>query len=156
MARNHEPSNQYISGFIQKQAKNHGLPLGAGIVPSTAEWYDDVMKEADDKRPMDPFFEQVYAVVARIPPGRVMAYGQIARVLGFPRSARQVGRAMRHCPDGLPWQRVVMADGDITGGVYAPLRRAMLEQEGVYFLPDGRVDMARCRWRGEPEDADTK
>jgi hypothetical protein len=36
MARNHEPSSQYISGFIQKQAKNHGLPLAAGIVPSMA------------------------------------------------------------------------------------------------------------------------
>ena len=114
------------------------------------------MKNADETRPVDPFFEQVYAVVARIPPGQVMAYGQIARVLGFPRSARQVGRAMRHCPDGLPWQRVVMADGDITGGVYAPLRRAMLEQEGVYSLPDGRVDMARCRWWGEPVDTDIK
>jgi len=107
------------------------------------------MNDGKEGRPMDPFFEQVYAVVARVPQGRVVAYGQIARMLGFPRSARQVGRAMRHCPDYLPWQRVVMANGDITGGLYAPLRRAMLEQEGVLFLPDGRVDMARCRWQGD-------
>ena len=95
---------------------------------------------------MDPFFEQVYALVGRIPRGKVVSYGQLARMLGHPRAARQVGRAMRFCPDGLPWQRVVMMDGSITGGEYAPLRRAMLEAEGVLFLPDGRVDMAACRW----------
>lgn len=95
---------------------------------------------------MDPFFEQVYQLVARIPGGRVLSYGRIARLLGRPRAARQVGRAMRLCPDQLPWQRVVMADGSIAGGEYAPLRRAMLEQEGVPFLPDGRVDMAKAQW----------
>lgn len=105
-----------------------------------------------DRHPMNPFYEQVYAVVARIPPGRVMAYGQIARLLGQPRAARQVGRAMGCCPDHLPWQRVVMADGRIAGGAYAQLRRGMLEQEGLSFLPDGRVDMARCGWQGTAED----
>lgn len=98
---------------------------------------------------MDPFFAQVYEVVARVPRGRVVSYGQIARMLGHPRAARQVGRAMSLCPDGLPWQRVVMADGSIAGGDYAPLRAAMLLEEGVSFLPDGRVDMARCRWDGD-------
>mgnify|MGYP000946281294 FL=1 len=98
---------------------------------------------------MDAFFDAVYAVVACIPLGRVASYGQIARILSHPRGARQVGRAMRHCPDGLPWQRVVMADGAITGGVYASLRQAMLEAEGVPFLPDGRVDMGKARWNPE-------
>jgi methylated-DNA-protein-cysteine methyltransferase-like protein len=55
---------------------------------------------------------------------------------------------MRYCPDGLPWQRVIMADGSITGGSFAEMRRAMLENEGVQFLPDGRVDMRTCRWLG--------
>ena len=91
------------------------------------------------------FFEEVYKVVARIPAGKVMSYGQIARVLGAPRAARQVGWAMRTCPDDLPWQRVVKADGSIAGGGYADLRRALLEAEGVPFLPDGRVDMEKCR-----------
>ncbi len=99
---------------------------------------------------MNPFYEGVYAIVARIPRGKVVSYGQIARMLSNPRGARQVGRAMRHCPQGLPWQRVVMADGRITGGPFAPLRQAMLEAEGVPFLADGRVDMARCRWQPEP------
>jgi len=90
---------------------------------------------------VNPFFAQVYATVERIPCGRVVSYGQIARMLGRPRAAREVGWAMRCCPEHLPWQRVVMADGSITGGLYADLRRALLESEGVAFLPDGRVNM---------------
>ncbi len=97
---------------------------------------------------MDSFYQQVYQLVARIPKGRVATYGQLAWMLGHPRGARQVGWAMRHCPDGLPWQRVVMADGSITGGGYEPLRRMMLEEEGIPFLPDGRVDLGACRWDG--------
>ncbi|NLG25262.1 MAG: MGMT family protein [Clostridiales bacterium] len=96
---------------------------------------------------MNAFFQQVYDVVARVPHGRVVSYGQIAWMLGSPRAARQVGWAMRSCPDGLPWQRVVMADGSITGGGYAEMRRGMLEAEGVAFLSDGRVDMAACQWQ---------
>ena len=95
---------------------------------------------------MNSFFEQVYSVVEQIPPGKVVAYGQIARLLGRPRAAREVGWAMRHCPPQLPWQRVVMANGAITGGAYADMRRERLESEGVVFLPDGRVDMAVCGW----------
>ena len=95
---------------------------------------------------MNSFFEQVYAIVAQIPHGKVVSYGQIARMLGAPRSARVVGWAMRQCPEGLPWQRVVMADGSVTGGLFADLRRELLAAEGVAFLPDGRVDMAACGW----------
>ena len=97
------------------------------------------------------FFQQVYALVAQIPYGRVVSYSQIARLLGDPRGARQVGWAMRHCPDALPWQRVVKEDGSIAGGGYAELRRGRLKEEGVAFLADGRVDMKACRW--EPEAA---
>ena len=57
------------------------------------------------------FFPAVYEVVRQIPCGRVMSYGQIARLLGFPRAARQVGWAMRCCPDDIPWQRVVKDSG---------------------------------------------
>ncbi|MCL1882673.1 MAG: MGMT family protein [Defluviitaleaceae bacterium] len=95
------------------------------------------------------FSEGVYEIVKQIPTGQVVSYGQIARMLGNPRGARQVGWAMANCPDGLPWQRVVMADGSITGGVWADLRRSLLLDEGVPFLPDGRVDMKKCVWNGE-------
>ena len=92
------------------------------------------------------FFASVYSVVAQIPRGSVMSYGQIARALGTPRAARQVDWAMRHCPDNVPWQRVVKENGEITGGEYAEVRRMLLEDEGVSFLPDGRVDMGKCRY----------
>ena len=95
---------------------------------------------------MDPFFEQVYSILEQIPYGQVVSYGQIARLLGYPRAARQVGRAMRCCPEHLPWQRVVMADGSVTGGAFADMRRALLATEGVTFFPDGRVDMEKHSW----------
>ncbi len=97
---------------------------------------------------MNSYFEQVYGIVEKIPYGKVISYGGIARLLGDPRGARQVGWAMRCCPDGLPWQRVVMADGSIAGGVHAQVRKSLLEGENVRFLPDGKVDMAACGWAG--------
>jgi len=90
------------------------------------------------------FSKQVYEIVAAIPKGKVMSYGQIAYTLGNPRAARQVGWAMRNCPEHLPWQRVVKQDGTIAGGMYADIRKALLEEESVPFLADGRVDMAAC------------
>ena len=91
------------------------------------------------------FFDSVYTVVAAIPYGTVMTYGDIARRIGYPGRARYVGYAMRVCPDGLPWHRVIRADGSIAGGDFAPVRRMLLEREGIPFLPDGRVDLNRCR-----------
>lgn len=95
---------------------------------------------------VNPFFQQVYAIVEQIPYGRVVSYSQIARMLGRPRAARVVGWAMRCCPDSLPWHRVVMADGAIAGGIYANMRRVRLAEEGVGFSRDGRVDMESYSW----------
>ena len=93
---------------------------------------------------MNDFYKKVYEIVESIPYGKVFAYSQIARALGLPRGARQVGWAMRHCPADLPWQRVVKADGTVAGGTHADIRKGMLEAEGVVFLEDGRVDMEKC------------
>jgi len=94
---------------------------------------------------MNLFYRRIYAIVKKIPHGKVVSYGKIAAALGRPRSSREVGRAMRCCPaEDIPWQRVVMADGSIAGGGYAQVRKEMLEAEGVESLPDGRVDMKRC------------
>ncbi|MCL2618525.1 MAG: methylated-DNA--[protein]-cysteine S-methyltransferase [Defluviitaleaceae bacterium] len=92
---------------------------------------------------MEHFYSRVYALVEQIPLGKVTTYGQLARALGNPRAARAVGWAMRHCPEHLPWQRVVMADGTVTGGEHAGVRRALLEAEGIVFRKDGRVDLRR-------------
>ena len=95
---------------------------------------------------MDSFYQKVYAIVAKIPCGQVASYGQIAWMLGNPRGARQVGWAMRCCPDDIPWQRVVKDSGEIAGGGHADFRRILLEEERVSFLPDGRADMEKCRY----------
>jgi len=101
---------------------------------------------------MKPFSAQVFEIIENIPRGMVVSYGQIAHALGRPRAAREVGWAMRHCPEHLPWHRVVMANGAVTGGEYAELRRALLEAEDVPFLPDGRVDIRACRASILPPD----
>ena len=95
---------------------------------------------------MNAFFEQIYDLVSKIPFGKVVSYGQIAKELGKPRAAREVGWAMRNCPENHPWHRVVMSDGSITGGMYAEMRKSLLEDEGVIVGADGRVDMKRYRW----------
>lgn len=90
------------------------------------------------------FFKDVYKVVGKIPRGSVMYYGQIALLLGKPQAARQVGWAMRCCPEKLPWHRVVKADGSIAIREFSDVQKELLESEGIHFLPDGRVDMALC------------
>jgi methylated-DNA-protein-cysteine methyltransferase-like protein len=97
------------------------------------------------------FFDDVYALVRRIPRGKVATYGQIARLLGAPRSARVVGWAMHGNPRGgrVPWQRVVQRGGGLSPNVSPgdPGRqRRLLEREGVAFRLDGRIDMAAHQW----------
>lgn len=99
------------------------------------------------------FFEQAYQVVRLIPPGRVATYGQIARLLGAPRGARTVGWALRALPDGsdVPWQRVISVRGTISLGsdrTGAAAQRALLEDEGVVFDENGRVDLQVYGWEG--------
>ncbi|MFM9100429.1 MAG: MGMT family protein, partial [Cyanobium sp.] len=62
------------------------------------------------------FDQRVYAAVARIPPGRLATYGQIAELIGAYGCARQVGWALRRLPlpSAVPWQRVVNARGQIS------------------------------------------
>ena len=94
-------------------------------------------------------FEEVYAVVSKIPRGRVMNYGQIAGLIRHPLSARAVGWAMQQCPQGLPWHRVVNAQGSIsTENLTDPpgLQRLLLEGEGIHFSENGKLSMARYRW----------
>lgn len=98
------------------------------------------------------FFERAYDVVRQIPEGRVASYGQVARMMGAPRCARQVGYAMHASPGvagGVPCHRVVFRDGSLCRGFAfggPGEQRRMLEAEGVDFLEDGRVDMARFSW----------
>ncbi len=100
----------------------------------------------------DSFFERAYDVVRQVPMGYVVSYGQVARLMGEPRKARFVGFAMHASPGmagGVPCHRVVFKDGSLASGFAfggPDEQRRMLEEEGVGFLPDGRVDMERFAW----------
>ena len=100
-----------------------------------------------------PVFAAFYAIVRRIPAGKVATYGQIARMAGMPRCARTVGYALADCRDpAVPCHRVVDSFGG-TKAVFDTLstgtQRALLEAEGVPFRPDGTVDLAQCQWAPE-------
>ena len=98
---------------------------------------------------MGDYANRVFAVVRRIPRGKVATYGQVARLAGMPRSARLVGYAMASCQDPtVPCHRVVRADGSTTPAFGPGVQRAMLEAEGVPFTADGRVELGGCRWDG--------
>jgi methylated-DNA-protein-cysteine methyltransferase-like protein len=92
--------------------------------------------------------KRVHALVRRVPPGRVVTYGQVAAMVGSPRAARAVGQAMRVCPAGVPWHRVVNGQGMISrrgDGSGALSQRLLLEGEGIRFAR-GRIDLRRYRW----------
>lgn len=97
------------------------------------------------------FVERVYAVVARIPQGRVTTYGRIARALGSPRSARMVGWALNSCPAerDLPAHRVVNRNGVLTGALHfghPDVMRGLLLAEDVTFLGEVTVDLEKHLW----------
>jgi len=100
---------------------------------------------------MPGFFERVYRLVRQVPPGRVISYGAIARMLGHPRAARTVGWALHSLPEGsgVPWHRVINSRGRISLSRRehgADLQRALLEAEGVEFDERGTVDWDRFGW----------
>ena len=98
----------------------------------------------------DDFARRVLEAARRIPEGRVATSGQLAYLAGRPRNARQAGRVMARCGDAsVPCHRVVHADGSLCPGDdfgVPGLQRHRLLEEGVPFRPDGRVDLAACRW----------
>jgi methylated-DNA-protein-cysteine methyltransferase-like protein len=104
--------------------------------------------------PKPSTYRDIYAVVSRIPRGRVATYGQIARLAGLPRSARFVGYALSALTDkSVPWHRVVNARGEVSqrsdGDEGAEMQRLRLEGEGVLFDSHGRIDLRRYLW--DPE-----
>ena len=94
------------------------------------------------------FRARVYAILARVPEGRVVSYGQVAAWAGFPRRSRHVGRALAESPADVPWHRVVNARGQIRTS--PPDRQAdALRAEGVW-VEEHRVDLATFGWQVSP------
>lgn len=107
------------------------------------------LKNATEQTINQSPFERVYAVVAKIPKGKVMTYGQVAKVAGVA-NARVVGFAMRCNKDTntVPCHRVVGSDGRLTGYAYGGLKmkRALLEREGVIFKENDLVDLSLSQY----------
>jgi alkylated DNA nucleotide flippase Atl1 len=92
-----------------------------------------------------PFAEAVLDLVERIPPGRVMAYGDVAAVLGSG-GARAVGTVMARFGSGVPWHRVLRADGSPPAGHEAEALRRHRRERTPLTASGTRVDMAVARW----------
>lgn len=94
----------------------------------------------------EAFYNEVYEVIAQIPRGKVISYGEIALLLGKPQYSRMVGRALKQVPSGLslPCHRVVNSQGRLAPGWDE--QKVLLIEEGVTFKQNGEVNMKLCRW----------
>lgn len=122
---------------------------------------------------MGEFTDKVFEIVKRIPEGKVSTYGQVARLMGSPRSARYVGFALRRNPEptathlgdkptasqlqaienaaSIPCHRVLFGDGRLCHGFAfggPDVQRSLLEAEGVMFKDNDHVDLDACLWDG--------
>ncbi|OWF81626.1 6-O-methylguanine DNA methyltransferase [Yersinia frederiksenii] len=114
-----------------------------------AEALDEITEQSSPPA-IDSFRQRVFHVVAAIPYGQVTTYGDIARLIGSPRAARQVGGVLKRLPEGstLPWYRVINRHGEISlvGEDYLRQKNALLA-EGVEITPAGRIDLQQYRWQ---------
>ena len=100
---------------------------------------------------MEGFFKKVYSVVREIPKGKVATYGQVARAIGAPRCARQVGWALHSNPafGEIPCHRVVFKDGSLTDGFAfggRDMQKQLLNNDGVAVSDDFKVDLKIYGW----------
>jgi methylated-DNA-protein-cysteine methyltransferase related protein len=94
-------------------------------------------------------WKPVYDLVKKIPRGRVMTYGQVAKALQLPGGARTAGRAMAASPSGygVPWHRVVGAGGRLLiREPHASLQRKLLESEGLRLAEKRILDFRNHEW----------
>ena len=105
-------------------------------------------------------YERVWDFVRRIPRGRVLTYGLVSHYLGGPLSAQGVGWALKALPEpgkgrnysaaSVPWHRVINARGEMSThknpDIPPGMQREMLEQEGVTFDSEGRVNLNEFLW----------
>lgn len=106
---------------------------------------DDVERaiRAGELRPGMTFNQRVWALTARIPPGKVVTYGDLARALGSPGATRAVGNALNKNPyaPGVPCHRVVGSTGALTGFAGGlPKKERLLKAEGV-TCAKGKADL---------------
>ena len=98
-------------------------------------------------------YDRIYTTVRNIPYGKVATYGQIADLAGLYGKARLVGYALFRVQiaDDIPWHRVINSQGEISyslkrqGGDY--LQKVLLEEEGIEFKSNGKIDLRTYRWQ---------
>ncbi|KGX92570.1 DNA methyltransferase [Pontibacillus halophilus JSM 076056 = DSM 19796] len=103
---------------------------------------------------MTPFTERVITLIKKIPEGKVATYGQLAKLAGSPRGARQVARLLHSMSrkHGLPWHRVINSKGQISLSEDAFLdQKLSLEAEGVEVSEQGKIHMETYQWTPEME-----
>ena len=90
--------------------------------------------------------DEVFAIMAEIPKGKVVTFGEIATLMGQPQKSGHVGCAMKGAFErGLPCHRVVFSDGGLVPGW--PEQVELLKAEGVVIKKNGKVDMRQSAWR---------
>lgn len=95
------------------------------------------------------FAHQVYAIIAAIPAGKVVTYGQIAKLTGMPTYVRQVCFVLRHIPKGskLPCHRIINGQGKLSvkGQTYSRYKVKLIE-EGIEFNNNDKIDLKKYGW----------
>jgi len=102
---------------------------------------------------MTDFTEKVISIIKNIPEGQVMTYGQVARMAGSPRAARQVVRILHSLSKKLklPWHRVINAKGEI-GLKDIGEQKFLLEAEGVEVGQSGRISLEKYQFKTSEND----
>jgi methylated-DNA-protein-cysteine methyltransferase related protein len=133
---------------MNKKSKRKALATRSGKTKA-----ESAGRQSAPNRAFEKVFEKIYRLVLRIPRGRVMTYGQIARLLEERYSPRLVGWAMHATPHderNIPWHRVINSRGAVSTGrviIAEPDRqRLMLEAEGIVFDSRGHCDLSVYQW----------
>ncbi|MBE7385349.1 MAG: MGMT family protein [Leptolyngbya sp. SIO1E4] len=102
-------------------------------------------------------YDLIYAVVRQIPFGKVATYGQVAELAGLIGKPRLVGYALYRVTEAeeIPWHRVINAKGEVSRSPHRNgmdyLQQTLLEEEGIQFNPQGKLDLNTYRWIADPE-----
>ena len=99
---------------------------------------------------ISPFNKRVVEIIKKIPVGKVATYGQIAKLAGNNKAARQISRILHSSSEkyDLPWHRVINSQGKISmrSGDGLEMQKAMLESEGIQVIVD-KIDLNKFQWK---------
>ncbi|MCF7944865.1 MAG: MGMT family protein [Spirochaetia bacterium] len=124
-------------------------PITAAITEDTSDTSDRSSVEDAKKTQYSALTKNILLVLRAVPKGKVAYYGQIARLSGNNRAARQVVRVLHTLSEQeqLPWHRVISSNGSIKTPSYGrSLQKALLEKEGVVVDEQYHVDLEKYGW----------